>query len=259
VTDSNSQQYPDIADRDFIVWQDDRHGNWDVYGYEPGPYGTGTEFAISTEAANQVKPDVSEGIVVWQDARNDGGDIYAARICSRGNDQCDGECVIELLDDQPYYGSTEEMAATYWAGHDEPLKSSCGFNDFVDAWHVYRPTIGGPVTITTDESPLDTILSVFNSCHTMDDVYEDPIELACNDDYCLAHAGSKVTLAVVKGKSYYVRVSGFNDQRGDYRILVERGAATNPILSDLNGDGRVNMLDFAVFSAEWLMTNQPAE
>jgi TolB protein len=254
--DSNSQRFPDICYHDVIVWQDERGGSWDIYGYAiEGPF-TGTEFVVSAGEGDRVGAEVDSYMVVWQDGRVDDGDIYAACVCATGNDDCGGYCAIELFDEEAYFGSTEGMGMTYWGDSQEPLSSSCGFNDYKDAWHVYRPVIGGPVTITTEGSSLDTILSVYNSCYVpFGESYEDPIELACNDDYCLAHAGSKVALDVVKGKSYHIRVSGFNDETGDYRIVVERGAATEPIRSDLNGDEKVDMLDFAIFSSEWLMGN----
>ena len=221
----------------------------------------GTEFVISAGDGDQVRPAkyVSDR-VVWQDSRNGNDDIYAGYFCLNGNDNCD-ECAMELFDDQPYFGSTQDMFPTVMGTYPEyePLTSTCGFNDFVDAWHIYQPAVGGPVTITTEDSTLDTILSVFNSCFESHFPYEPepqpPIELACNDDYCLENAGSKVALDAVKGKTYYIRVSGYNDQTGDYRIVVKRGAATEPIKSDLNGDGRVDWFDFAIFTSEWLMSD----
>ncbi|MHC4084789.1 MAG: hypothetical protein ACYSWZ_04175 [Planctomycetota bacterium] len=241
--------------RVIVIWQDDRNGNWDIYGYKVDDIYLGAEFIISKGDGDQVRPaiDIYDG-VVWQDSRNGNDDIYAGYICVNGNDNCD-ECAIELFDDQPYFGSTQDMSGTYIPTDYEPLTSTCGFNDFVDTWHIYRPAMGGPVTITTEGSTLDTILSVFNSCYSHHPDHQQPIELACNDDYCLENAGSKVTLDAVKGKTYYIRVSGFNDQTGDYRIVVKRGAAIEPIKSDLNGDGSVDWLDFAIFASEWLMSD----
>ena len=260
--DSNSQLSPDIYfyNSHAIVWQDDRNGGWDIYGYRIDDIYFGTEFIVSAGPGDRIRPAAHGYTAVWQDMRNGNEDIYAAQLCPWGNDGCD-ECAIELFDDQPYFGSTQGMSPTYIdtpTGH-ELLTSTCGFNDFVDAWHIYRPAMGGPVTITTEDSSLDTILSVFNSCFESYSPYEPepqpPIELVCNDDYCLENAGSKVTLDAVKGKTYYIRVSGYNDQTGDYRIVVKRGAATEPIKSDLNGNGKVDWSDFAIFASEWLTSN----
>ena len=268
-TDPNSQ-INTVSSRQVIVWQDDRNGSWDIYGYRTEWYTTGTEFIISAGDGDRINPDYLwsdpyphasfYGTLAWQDSRNGNDDIYAAYLCLKGNDHC-GECAIELFDDQPFFGSTQDMLPTDIGTYPEyePLISSCGFNDFIDVWHVYQPAMGGPVTITTEDSSLDTVLSVFNSCFGSYSPYDPepqpPIELACNDDYCLENAGSKVTLDVVKGKTYYIRISGFNDQRGDYRIVVKRGAATDPIKSDLNGNGKVDWFDFAIFASEWLISN----
>ncbi len=255
-TDSNSQMYPSNR-QEIVAWQDNRNGDWDIYGYKMLNYYTGTEFVISAGAGDQIKPVTDYyNWLVWQDNRNGNDDIYAGYLCLSGNDDCN-ECAIELFNDQPYFGSTEGMNPTYWDHDEPPITSSCGFNDFIDVWHVYKPVTGGPITITTEGSAIDTILSAFNSCYedspSAPDTQQEPIELACNDDYCLENVGSKVTLDAVGGKSYYIRVSGFNDQSGDYKIVVKRGAATDPIKSDLNGDGKVNWSDFAIFASEWLM------
>jgi hypothetical protein len=78
-------------------------------------------------------------------------------------------------------------------------------------------------------------------------------EIACNDDYC--DAQSQVVADLVLGKTYYIRVAGFNGATGNYKLLVTNGACTGPIESDLNNDCRVNFSDFAIFASEWLDCN----
>lgn len=103
--------------------------------------------------------------------------------------------------------------------------SSCGFNDTVDEWLEYTATCDGVATATTCNpgTAIDTILSVFDVCGG--------IELACNDDDAsgnpdcdLGGAGinrkSTTSWEVTNGQTYLVRVSGFNDETGDYELTL---------------------------------------
>ena len=253
-TDTNSQINPATPGGflwDPIFWQDNRNGNWDIYAYDPITAG---DVPICDADGNQINPvNLYDDYVVWQDDRNGNQDIYAALICDRNNDNCYDQCATALVDGIPYFGSTETMTTTY-VGNGNYMTSSCGYNDLVDAWHTYIPVSGGPVTITTQGSSFDTTLAVYNDCPDYSNNFQ-VTELACNDDYCLENFSSKVTLDVVKGKRYKIRVAGYNELRGDYEIIVTRGAAGDSILSDLDGNGKVDMLDFAIFSSEWLMDN----
>lgn len=128
---------------------------------------------------------------------------------------------------------------------------SCAHNDVIDVWYFYEPDVGGPVTVGTDGSTFDTALTVFNACGGA--------ELACNDDYSLDNTQSKVEFSAVHGKTYLIRVAGFVGRTGDYQVLITRGVCIEPIKSDLNGDCRVNMFDFTLFSSEWLDCNLDPE
>jgi beta propeller repeat protein len=109
---------PDVSAADgLVIWQDMRHGNWDLYGYDlhqqqevallVAPrdqenavidhgmiaYQTRTEgsawnaglldltrqanFLIEAQAANQTQVALSQNLVVWQDIRNHTADIFA--------------------------------------------------------------------------------------------------------------------------------------------------------------------------------------
>jgi TolB protein len=69
----SSQQNPDIH-YPWIVWQDNRNGNWDIYLWsfsfsEP-------EFQVTNNPAEQIHPAVHGNKFVWQDNRNGNWDIY---------------------------------------------------------------------------------------------------------------------------------------------------------------------------------------
>ncbi|MBU6999058.1 MAG: hypothetical protein HXS42_15530 [Theionarchaea archaeon] len=50
--DSSIQQYPAIYGN-FVVWDDDRNGNWDIYGYD---LSTENEFQITKDISDQQCP-----------------------------------------------------------------------------------------------------------------------------------------------------------------------------------------------------------
>lgn len=76
VRDEYDQCFPAISEK-YVVWQDSRNGNWDIYGYD---LETEKEFRITTNEADQQSPAIYEDIVVWEDYRNGNGDIYGYNI-----------------------------------------------------------------------------------------------------------------------------------------------------------------------------------
>jgi beta propeller repeat protein len=64
------QQYPEVSGN-FVVWEDFRNGNWDIYGKD---LSTGVEFPVCTAIYDQSSPSVNGDIVVWADPRQGAGD-----------------------------------------------------------------------------------------------------------------------------------------------------------------------------------------
>ena len=85
---TSNQLYPKIYG-DIVVWEDDRHGDLDIYGYN---IKEGKEFLISTDEkdqrlparGDQFNPAIGENYVVWQDKRNGNWDIYYRELRSEG-------------------------------------------------------------------------------------------------------------------------------------------------------------------------------
>jgi ELWxxDGT repeat protein len=154
------------------------------------------------------------------------------------NDECEDALGVSL--GQVHYGSN-------YGADGNDLLTSCAYNDFADVWFYYTPQVGGRYTVSAGSSDFDTTLAVFSACGGD--------ELACNDDYSLQTTDSQVSLNMVKGKRYYIRVAGFNGESGNYWLVVDAGACTKLAVSDLNGDCVVDFLDFAIMASEWLSCN----
>lgn len=71
-TDPGRQAHPAIwGDR--VVWEDDRHGNRDIYLYD---FGLGEEIRLTQDGADQSAPAIWEDRVVFTDGRHGGSDVY---------------------------------------------------------------------------------------------------------------------------------------------------------------------------------------
>jgi TolB protein len=90
-TESGTQLQPAISGS-IVVWQDNRRGNFDIYGYD---LSTRRHHVICAAPGDQVRPVISGNIVVWEDKRNGNLDIYGYdlskrrtfEICTESEDQ----------------------------------------------------------------------------------------------------------------------------------------------------------------------------
>ncbi len=73
---THSERSPAVSGH-IVVWQDNRHGNWDIYGYN---LITRKEFQITDNPADQTNPAISGDTVVWEDTRSGVATIYAAYL-----------------------------------------------------------------------------------------------------------------------------------------------------------------------------------
>jgi len=103
VNNEAEQTNPDI-DGNIVVWQDNRNGDWDIYGYN---LTTRREFQITDNPYDQTNPAVSGNTVVWEDSRDGNSQIYAividgpevARCKSKLAGDINGDCKVDF-DDQ---------------------------------------------------------------------------------------------------------------------------------------------------------------
>ncbi|KYK35373.1 MAG: hypothetical protein HXS48_27620 [Theionarchaea archaeon] len=81
-TDSCNQSNPAIYG-DIVVWEDERNGNKDIYGYN---LSTQKEFPICIDPHDQYHPAIYKDIVVWEDHRFGDKDTYQYYWDIRGYD-----------------------------------------------------------------------------------------------------------------------------------------------------------------------------
>ena len=147
-TDANTQWRPAI-DRDYVVWQDQRNGNADIYGYN---LATDTEFPICTDAFNQEHPIISGDIVVWYDWRNGNADIYGYNL------QTDTE--FEITTDASNqrlpvisgdYVVWNDWRNGNWDIYGYNLATDTEFPICTNATHQYFPQVSGNYVVWWDE------------------------------------------------------------------------------------------------------------
>lgn len=80
-TNTSSQTQPDIY-LYWIVYQDNRNGNWDIYLYTVQG-AIDPEERVTTNPANQMEPAIDGEIVVYQDDRNGNWDIYMYNVLTK--------------------------------------------------------------------------------------------------------------------------------------------------------------------------------
>jgi len=91
ITDSNDNQVNPVMVIDgsspnkvYVAWEDDRHGNWDIYAASSNNgFVSKTVSQITSDSANQTEPAIAADsantiYIVWTDARNGTNDIYGA-------------------------------------------------------------------------------------------------------------------------------------------------------------------------------------
>jgi hypothetical protein len=121
------------------------------------------------------------------------------------NDECTSAYVA--VAGQEYDGSTT------WATGVTDI-TTCVYNDLIDVWFSYTPTVDGTVTIALCGSDYDSGIAAFSDCPPTA-----AGEVACDDDTC-GNLTSQASFAATANTTYYIRVSGYSGATGNYHLLI---------------------------------------
>ncbi|MCA9290633.1 MAG: FG-GAP repeat protein [Phycisphaerales bacterium] len=158
------------------------------------------------------------------------------------NDQCSApSAYVELFDGLNEFttiGATEGLAENGCAAFADPGP---------DAWFRYEATCTGTLIVHTCEGAgYDTKIAVYGTCVAQCIV---GAPLACNDNTIACGAGrSWLSVPVVQGQCYRIRIGGANDASGS-GIISLNCLLCDP--ADLNGDGVVGSADLSILLAAW--------
>ena len=138
--------------------------------------------------------------------------VVSERLSQPSNDDCTS--AIEVFEDIAHNGST--IGALGDTG------SSCGYYfDFYDVWHTFTPTASKDYLLSLCGSDFDTILSLYDTCDSND--------ITCNDDSC--DKQSEMVVSLVASQTYYLRVSGYDGDMGDYSLYISESLSV-PVNDD---------------------------
>ena len=73
ITDGSARVANPAISTEYVVWEDWRNGNPDIYAYD---IGTGSSLRIEGAPSSQVQPDVFDTTVVWRDFRFGNADVF---------------------------------------------------------------------------------------------------------------------------------------------------------------------------------------
>ncbi|MFQ5494785.1 MAG: hypothetical protein ACE5EX_05335, partial [Phycisphaerae bacterium] len=102
------------------------------------------------------------------------------------------------------------------AGAGSDGSASCGASwTSPDLWYSYTPATDGTATFNTCGSSYDTVLSAHSGCPG-----DAANEITCDSGGTCGPFGSSITIGVVAGQTYMLRVSGFANFSGDYTLTT---------------------------------------
>ncbi|MBY0312932.1 MAG: hypothetical protein K2W85_12750 [Phycisphaerales bacterium] len=111
----------------------------------------------------------------------------------------------------------------------------CASNDTKDVWFDFTPTVTSTYAVNTCGSGSSAGVSVFQSCTGA--------PIACNESdssFCDSTAGARVSVAMVAGTRYLIRVATPDGGEGSFRLVVVRQPAIGDNCADamdINGSG----------------------
>jgi photosystem II stability/assembly factor-like uncharacterized protein len=170
------------------------------------------------------------------DGTSDRCELYDSALAAQARDQCASAEPICL--GGRYAGST--------VGADSDGRSSCGdSSNSPDVWYRYTPARDGFLLVSACASNYDGVISIHSGCPGTTSN-----QLSCDDDECGLGGGGVTFAAVEAGREYFVRVTGYDGDSGEFELSVDYAEPCAEVVNvDCDENGVLNDCELAAGSA----------
>lgn len=253
VDEANSDKvYPAIHGNK-IVWYDNRNNNWDIYG---GDLDVHTIFPIATQAVNEQRPMISDNFVVW----NSGVGTGVCNVLGKSLGILPWKKASPI--DFEYYLPDLTAIVNQYEG---VVFSAPGYSDSPRISKKDAATSSGQYALEgvggasiTSKLRMDFTLNQIEVSFTLGNAGKSTI-------FVYDDRGNLIMtkLREVRDDSVYYDVNLKSAKRNIKSVEIHSGSGLtlliddlrfdkSPFSADINQDFRVNMLDLAMFSEQWL-------
>jgi hypothetical protein len=179
------------------------------------------------------------------------------------NDVCGDATLITTRSFNPPVFSTIHADTEVCEALESCEVNGVGVSDTV--WYEFVACADGAITIDTNGSTYDTVLSIFTKCGVFVGVdipcnfgQPPPVQLGCDDDGGVGVASLITDFPVDGGESYFIKVADYNPSPGG-GMLDFNLAFTPDCTGDLDCDNMVGGSDLGQLLLAWDLAGGPAD
>lgn len=164
-------------------------------------WGTMYNFRFNADVAPEEFPEIE--LVMFKPGTP--SSVFATLPVPGTNDACTD--ALPVTDGTYVFDTTDAVA-------NSPSENACGFVFAPDLWYSYEAPYDGDMTVSLCNSSFDTVLMIYEgTCPTGPSQY-----IACDNDTCGLQ--SELTVPIVQGQTYLIRVGGTGTEAGLGELVV---------------------------------------
>ncbi|MBN2591520.1 MAG: hypothetical protein JXA96_16765 [Sedimentisphaerales bacterium] len=246
---NNNETNPAIHGN-IVVWEDDFHGNLDIFGADVTIPSRPIIFPVTEVDYDQAKPSVYRDKVVWQDSYFGDWDIYAADIWMK-NKALEYPVSLVNYDQKKPVISGDTVV---W------------MNNFSGNWNIYA------ADISDIKHPIEKAISINTWDETNPDIDDNIIvwqawvnnnwdifayNMTTRQTYQITYDSHDQTNPVISGKTIVWQDNrlGHDQIFGAALSDIEAAYCTKKLAADINNDCKVDDADYVIMSLMWLDCN----